>query len=57
MKDSNLQGLALQRFYDLRHEGDGMVSLRSIVPQDASKQEFVQFANVCDQLAQRELIK
>jgi hypothetical protein len=57
MKDNDLRGLLLQKFYDLRNDGDGIVSLHTIVPGAASKEELNQFANVCDQLAANKLIK
>jgi hypothetical protein len=57
MKDSDLRGSVLQKFYDLRHNRDGVIALCTIVPEGSTEQEdIIRYANICDQLAQHELI-
>jgi len=54
MKDGELRGLVLQRFYDLRHNGPP-VNLEQL--KDISPSEFVRLANICEQLEEHGLIK
>lgn len=54
MKDKELRGLVLKRFYDLRNSGDP-VSLRDLLPL-VTQDEHVQLTNVCDQLSENGLV-
>lgn len=53
MKDNELRGLVLKRFYDLRHQHH-LCQLPDIVA--SAPTEHVQIANICDQLNQHGLI-
>jgi hypothetical protein len=53
MKDSELRGAILQKFYDLRHRG--ILQLTNIV--SAYPSEPLRVAHVCDQLAKTGLIE
>lgn len=54
MKDKELRGLVLERFYALRNSGDPvqLAQIVSVAPND-----LVQLTNVCDQLAEYGLIE
>jgi|SRR5665213_11482 len=53
MTDGELRGIVLEKFYELRHQQD-IVSLRDITSIDPN--QWTQIANICDQLAQHNLI-
>lgn len=55
MKDSDIRGLVLRRFYDLRHNGSSLIQfgdVASVYPED-----IVVVANICDQLSEKGLIQ
>jgi hypothetical protein len=54
MKDSELRGIVLQKFYDVRHKIDWF-NLNALSTHIAA--DFMQLANVCDQLGQHGLIE
>ena len=55
MKDNDLRGLVLQKFYDVRHEPAGVLQLPNLA--ELAPGNEMQVANVCDQLAQNGLLE
>lgn len=55
MKDTEVRGIVLQKFYEVRHDPAGVLQLPALA--ELSPANEMQVANVCDQLAQNGLIE